>query len=71
MLLRSLIHKALGVGSGQDDLGGAAARTLIWRGSRREVDIVFGNVRDAGIPARAILRQPAWHLAGGGRLPLR
>ena len=46
-LLRRLIHQALGVGTAQDDLGGAATRTVIWRGSRREVDIVFGNVRDA------------------------
>lgn len=48
VLLRTLVHKALGVTSGQADLGGAATRTLIWRGSRREVDVVFGNVRDAG-----------------------
>ena len=26
---------------------GAIAHTVIWRGSRREVDVVFGNVRDA------------------------
>ncbi|MGB0972431.1 MAG: DUF6079 family protein, partial [Mycobacterium sp.] len=48
VLLRRLVHKALGVPGGQDDLSGAATRTVIWRGSRREVDIVFGNVRDAG-----------------------
>lgn len=48
VLTRRLVHKALGVPSGQDDLSGAATRTVIWRGSRREVDIVFGNVRDAG-----------------------
>lgn len=47
VLLRTLVHKALGVTTGQADLGGAATRTIIWRGSRREVDVVFGNVRDA------------------------
>ncbi|BBZ54540.1 MULTISPECIES: DUF6079 family protein [Mycobacteriaceae] len=46
VLLRTLVHKALGVTSAPD-LGGAATRTIIWRGSRREVDVVFGNVRDA------------------------
>lgn len=46
-LIRTLIHKALGV-TDATDLGGAATRTLIWRGSRREVDVVFGNVRDPG-----------------------
>ncbi|NIL92568.1 hypothetical protein RhoFasSB10_04929 [Rhodococcus fascians] len=45
-LVRRLVHTALGVTS-QSDLGGAATRSLIWRGSRREVDVVFGNVRDA------------------------
>lgn len=48
VLLRTLVHKALGVTTGQADLAGAATRTIIWRGSRREVDVVFGNVRDAG-----------------------
>jgi len=47
VLIRKLIHHALGV-TNEADLGGAATRTLIWRGSRREVDVVFGNVRDAG-----------------------
>lgn len=48
VLLRKLVHEALGFVTRQDDLGGAATRTVIWRGSRREVDIMFGNVRDAG-----------------------
>ncbi|MEI8082909.1 MAG: phage resistance protein, partial [Actinomycetes bacterium] len=59
VLLRTLIHKALGVASGQDDLGGAASRSLIWRGSRREVDIVFGNVRDASsLPEQSFDHRP-------------
>ncbi|WP_280274518.1 DUF6079 family protein [Nocardia wallacei] len=44
-LMRKLVHHALGVPD-QDDLSGAATRQLVWRGSRREVDVVFGNVRD-------------------------
>jgi len=59
ILLRSLIHQELGVGSGQDDLGGAASRTVVWRGSRREVDIVFGNVRDASsLPEQSFDNRP-------------
>jgi len=59
VLLRSLIHQALGVPSGQDDLSGAATRTVIWRGSRREVDIVFGNVRDASsLPEQTFDQRP-------------
>jgi len=58
VLLRTLIHKALGV-DGRDDLSGAATRTLIWRGSRREVDIVFGNVRDAAsLPEQSFDNRP-------------
>ncbi len=46
-------------GRRQDDLGGAATRTLIWRGSRREVDIVFGNVRDAAsLPEQSFDNRP-------------
>ena len=59
VLLRTLIHNALGVTAGQDDLGGAVTRTLIWRGSRREVDIVFGNVRDASsLPEQSFDNRP-------------
>ncbi len=59
VLLRKLVHQALGVSSGQDDLGGAATRTVIWRGSRREVDIVFGNVRDAAsLPEQSFDNRP-------------
>lgn len=58
-LLRRLIHQALGVGTAQDDLGGAATRTVVWRGSRREVDIVFGNVRDAAsLPEQSFDARP-------------
>lgn len=59
VLLRKLVHKALGVTTAQDDLGGAATRTVIWRGSRREIDIVFGNVRDASsLPEQSFDNRP-------------
>ncbi|MFV9456943.1 DUF6079 family protein [Rhodococcus sp. NM-2] len=48
VLLRKIVHHAIGITTAQDDLGGAATRSVYWRGSRREVDVVFGNVRDAG-----------------------
>src|SRR5690606_18831162 len=59
VLIRRLVHEALGVPTGQEDLGGAVTRTVIWRGSRREVDIVFGNVRDPGsLPEQAFENRP-------------
>ncbi|MFB9299576.1 DUF6079 family protein, partial [Kibdelosporangium philippinense] len=45
-LIKELVHEALGVGMGATDLSGAVTRTVIWKGSRREIDVVFGNVRD-------------------------
>lgn len=45
-LIKELVHQAIGVDSNAVDLGGAVTRTVVWRGSRREVDVVFGNVRD-------------------------
>ena len=45
-LIKELVHEAIGIDSGAADLGGAVTRTVIWKGSRREVDVVFGNVRD-------------------------
>jgi hypothetical protein len=46
-LIKELVHDAIGVDQNAADLGGAATRTVVWKGSRREVDVVFGNVRDA------------------------
>ena len=37
----------------------ARRTTVIWRGSRREVDIVFGNVRDRRVALRRPLPRPA------------
>ncbi|MEX2292097.1 MAG: phage resistance protein [Mycobacteriales bacterium] len=45
-LLRELVRDAFGVADRTPDMYGAIAHTVVWRGSRREVDLVFGNVRD-------------------------
>ncbi|MEV4238018.1 DUF6079 family protein [Nocardia sp. NPDC049737] len=58
VLLRKLVHSALAITS-QDDLAGAATRTVYFRGSRREVDVVFGNVRDpASVPEQSFDPRP-------------
>ncbi len=46
-LIKELVRDALGVRAGAD-LSGAITHQVIWRGSRREVDLMFGNVRDSG-----------------------
>lgn len=45
-LLKDLVREAFGLQTRDADVFGAHAQTVIWRGSRREVDVVFGNVRD-------------------------
>lgn len=45
-LIRDLVRDALGIADSVAGMYGAIAHPVIWRGSRREVDIVFGNVRD-------------------------
>lgn len=45
-LIKEIVHEQLEVNLDSTDLGSAATRQVIWRGSRREVDVVFGNVRD-------------------------
>ena len=47
-LIKDLVREALGVTAADPDVFGAYAHPVIWRGSRRSVDLVFGNVRDAG-----------------------
>jgi len=47
-LLKELVREALGVREQNADVLGAYQHAVIWRGSRRTVDVVFGNVRDAG-----------------------
>ena len=47
-LIKDLVRDALGITARDADVFGAYAHPVIWRGSRRAVDAVFGNVRDAG-----------------------
>ena len=47
-LLKDLVRDALGITERDPDVFGVYAHPVIWRGSRRSVDVVFGNVRDAG-----------------------
>jgi hypothetical protein len=46
-LIKDLVREALGVAETSPDVFGAYQHTLTWRGSRRNVDLVFGNIRDA------------------------
>jgi len=46
-LLKEIVRDALGVTARDADIFGAHRHAIVWRGSRREVDVVFGNVRDA------------------------
>jgi hypothetical protein len=46
-LIKDLVRDALGITARDPDVFGAYAHTVVWRGSRRSVDVVFGNVRDA------------------------
>ena len=47
-LLKDLVREALSLQARDADVFGAHAQTVVWRGSRREVDVLFGNVRDTG-----------------------
>jgi hypothetical protein len=47
-LIKDLVRDALGVTRADPDVFGVYTHPVIWRGSRRTVDLVFGNVRDAG-----------------------
>ena len=47
-LVRDLVRGAIGLAGQDADLLGAFGHQHVWRGSRRDVDVVFGNVRDAG-----------------------
>ena len=47
-LLKDLVRDALDLDGHDPDVLGAYLHTVVWRGSKREVDLVFGNVRDAG-----------------------
>ncbi|MDQ1293785.1 MAG: hypothetical protein QG608_1666 [Actinomycetota bacterium] len=45
-LLKDLVADGLDIDLKQQDLQGAYRHEIVWRGSRRRVDVVFGNVRD-------------------------
>lgn len=45
-LVRELIFESLGVSLSSDTISGAYTHSFVWRGSRRVVDIVYGNIRD-------------------------
>jgi hypothetical protein len=47
-LLKDLVRDAIGITERDPDVFGVYSHPVIWRGSRRRVDVVFGNVRDAG-----------------------
>jgi hypothetical protein len=46
-LIKELVQEALGITARDPDVFGVYEHPVIWRGSRRSVDLVFGNVRDA------------------------
>lgn len=47
-LIRKLVADGLGLELGEPDAWNVFRHQVIWRGSKREVELVFGNVRDAG-----------------------
>lgn len=47
-LIRKLVADGLGLELGEADAWNVYRHPLIWRGSKREIELVFGNVRDAG-----------------------
>lgn len=46
-LIKDLVTESLNLTLGSEDLRGAQPYELVWRGSRRQVDVIFANVRDA------------------------
>jgi hypothetical protein len=47
-LVKDLVREAFGVAESSPDVFGVYQHRVAWRGSRRTVDLVFGNVRDTG-----------------------
>jgi hypothetical protein len=47
-LIKDLVREALQLTSRDPDMYGVNEHAIVWRGSRRTIDVVFGNVRDAG-----------------------
>ncbi|MGC5626969.1 hypothetical protein ACPYO6_01805 [Georgenia sp. Z1344] len=46
-MVKELLTELLGIELGDEDMFGGYRQAVTWRGSRREVDLVFGNVRDS------------------------
>jgi hypothetical protein len=46
-MIKELVRESLGLTQTSADMYGVGTHTTIWRGSRREVDVVFGNVRES------------------------
>lgn len=46
-LIKDLVRTALVLQTRDADVFGVHAQRIVWRGSRREVDVVFGDVRDS------------------------
>lgn len=46
-LIKTLVSDSLNIELGRQDIQGAHRHEFIWRGSRRAVDVLFGNVRDS------------------------
>ncbi len=59
-LIKDLVSDSLGVVLGNQDIQGAYRHDVVWRGSRRQVDVIFGNVRD-----RSWLSDDHFHAAPG------
>ncbi|MFW6598101.1 DUF6079 family protein [Propionibacteriaceae bacterium Y2011] len=58
-LIKELVIESLGVNLGSEDVRGARPYQIVWRGSRRDVDLVFGNVRDSSwLPEDAFTARP-------------
>lgn len=47
-LVRKLVADGLGLELGEPDAWNVYRHTVVWRGSKRQVELVFGNVRDVG-----------------------
>lgn len=62
-LLKKILFTQLGVKE-DENLYGAAAFPVIWRGSKRDIDVVFGNIRNAvELPDNTFLAQgDSWRL---------
>lgn len=46
-LVKQLVADSLGLELGQTDMEGAHRHQVVWRGTSRTVDLIFGNVRDS------------------------